>query len=100
MVCNGGWCLPGQKNAGSREEACAAHLFFGASGGWALLGGSFELGVISLPRPRHLANVCVDEGGDRLHALVEHADPGHVLAELLGELPDGIEVFPKVVTHA
>lgn len=84
----------------SNQQANAAYLYFGGSRGSVLVARAFELGVISLPRPRHLADVCVDEGRDRLDALVEHADPGHGLAELMGELPDGIQVFPKVVTHA
>lgn len=61
--------------------------------------GAFELGVVPLPRPGHLADVCVDQRGDRLDAVVEHADRGHGLAELLWELPNGIEVFPEVVAH-
>lgn len=61
--------------------------------------GVFELSVVPLPRPGHLADVCVDESGDFLDAIVEHADRGHGLAELLGKLPDSIEVFPQVVTH-
>lgn len=61
--------------------------------------GALELRVVPLPRPCHLPDVGVDQRRDRLDAFVEHADRGHGLAELLGELPDSIEVFPEVMAH-
>ena len=76
-----------------------ANLSFAGAGRRALIVGAFELGVVPLPRPGHLADVCVDQRGDCLDALVEHAYRGHGLAQLLGELPDSIEVFSEVVAH-
>lgn len=76
-----------------------SNLCSAGAGRRALIVGAFELGVVPLPRPSDLADVCVDQRGDCLDALVEHADRGHGLAELLGELPDSIEVFSEVVAH-